>query len=815
MSKVENKFSIFDPVITFKHREFYEQIVNELNVILPVCNHGKSLAVDIGRTAKEQDTIKDLMARVERFRGELLLGTKNLFGQFYQSKEEFYKMIYSTVAYGKINTLDRNLLERTCDVRWWALETAFSECVVDFNRVRRNIDQIISDLQSAAGELSTELHRPIEVVSIIDRLKGSLHKDHRNSKVVKSEALKKISSLIKVLSNKYKPLLNKQSYSETLDLYKDVVAYFLAAKNISLVDFMERTASDIKLLIPKVEFACDRLEGINRSYTLYRNLVLCDEKGNIIACSNRDNKLTVQGTDIHGERWFGEAVKTVDGNEYYAQDISDSSIEEQPSLVYSTAVREQGDINGNVVGALGIFFDFQDESQIILNDHMLCDSTGQIEDGWCSFFSSKDGDVIASSDEYMFEENKRAGIPRSHRNVESGKTHTSYAVVKGTESCIYTAKTDGYLDYRGLAWNSHLIVPKKTIFNSGSQDSSVDVEIDELMNSSVIPSINKKTYRHIQKDKRALQLISTNGMLFAAELGARGQSLGPVFEQITKTGDFATKCMEDLLHEMARDELSLNLKTLEMFSKQAIDLIDRNLFERSADIRWWATDKYFWKALMEPTEENFRKACERLKVINNSYTMYRNLVLANSKGEIVACSKMGQLLQIQATNVADQDWFIRGSQTLCSKEYAVQDVQNSELEKNKDMTLVYSGGVRSDGVRDGEAIGVLGVMFDWDTEAGNMLRCCLPKNRDGDYIEGSAALYTNKDGVIIESTDTEKFPVGSRFALPVQCRAIEEGQSASGLLDHEGQRYIIGSSRTKGYREYRGLEWCAHIIRPF
>jgi len=29
---------------------------------------------------------------------------------------------------------------------------------------------------------------------------------------------------------------------------------------------------------------------------------------------------------------------------------------------------------------------------------------------------------------------------------------------------------------------------------------------------------------------------------------------------------------------------------LENFSKQAIDLIDRNLFERAADVRWWSTD---------------------------------------------------------------------------------------------------------------------------------------------------------------------------------------------------------------------------------
>jgi hypothetical protein len=107
------------------------------------------------------------MERVEKFRGELLVGTKNLFGQFYQSKQDFNKMIFSTVAYGKINTLDRNLLERTCDVRWWALETAFSECVTSFIDARQKLYALkervsgihLSHLEKAALQRS---HRQVD-----------------------------------------------------------------------------------------------------------------------------------------------------------------------------------------------------------------------------------------------------------------------------------------------------------------------------------------------------------------------------------------------------------------------------------------------------------------------------------------------------------------------------------------------------------------------------------------------------------------------------------------------------------------------------
>ncbi|MBC8114355.1 MAG: hypothetical protein H7062_08265, partial [Candidatus Saccharimonas sp.] len=107
------RFSIFSPVITVEHREFYERIVSELNGVFPICTQGKCTAVEVSEDATEQEQITDLMKRVESFSGELLEVTKQLFDQFYQAKEHFCRMIHGTTAYVKINLMDRNLLERT------------------------------------------------------------------------------------------------------------------------------------------------------------------------------------------------------------------------------------------------------------------------------------------------------------------------------------------------------------------------------------------------------------------------------------------------------------------------------------------------------------------------------------------------------------------------------------------------------------------------------------------------------------------------------------------------------------------------------
>lgn len=817
----QSKFSIFDPVISYEHREFYEGIVNDLNAIIPVCNQGKCLAVEISRNLAEQDTIRELMGRVERFRDELLAGTKKLFDQFYQSKESFHQMIQSTVAYVKINLIDRNLLERTCDVRWWALETAFCLCIEEFNNVRadfENLSHLIGDHSHELNEKKRQLIESGGAGSSFWRalLRGPAQSGQMLSLNARIEALDKFSPLLEGVG----VLVNCKKHEEFNHQMQEVCRLLEEedsegpGRNIS--DMCRRLKSKIDHLSPMIAFACGRLQAINSSYTLYRDLVICDHAGYIIASSNPQRREQILGRKVSSENWFSGALNTASGSEYFVQDLADSAVEEQPSLVYSTAIRKDGRENNPAIGAMGIFFDFQGEAGIILSDYMPNDKGGGIKEGWCSLLTNREGAVIGSSDSFSFREGTYPPIPRKHRQLQPGQTGSSYGVYCGQDAAIFSARTDGYLDYAGLGWSSHIVLPRRDIFRRHDSGLDSGVKMEELLHSSIIPEINKSTYANVQKDKRALQLISTNGMLFAAELGTRGQSLSPVFELITRTGDFATKCMEDLLCEMAVDSLNLNFQTLRLFSKQAIDLIDRNLFERSADIRWWATDRYFWEALGKPGEDSFREACERLKVINNSYTMYRNLVLADSAGNIVACARPALFNQLRGINVSGHEWYQQAMQIQSASEYVVQDVCRCELESGKKSSLVYAGAIRANGAKEGDALGVLGVLFDWDTEARKMLENCLPRDNSGESISGSAAFYTNAQGVIIETTDPESFPCGLQDGeLERICSSLPEGEAASGFFQREGQRYIIGSARTKGYREYRGLSWTAHVLRPF
>jgi hypothetical protein len=530
----------------------------------------------------------------------------------------------------------------------------------------------------------------------------------------------------------------------------------------------------------------------------------------VLASGNPEARDRLAGRSLAGEGWFAGSLATKDGNDYHASDTTRSTVADGLCLVYGTAVRSEG---GAPCGVLGVFFDFLGETRLILEDYLPKDAAGQPLEGWYSFLTDRANLTIASSDEIAWPVGQSAHLPRRHRMLGKGERASSYVVVEGADTALFSARTDGYLDYPGLGWTSHLVLPKERIFSLGAASHGAVLDTHELMRSRLIPEINKDTYAKVQDDKESIKLISLNGIVFASKLGKRGVALGPIFDQITKTGDFATSMMEKLLAEMALGELELNLTALDSFAKQAIDLIDRNLFERAADIRWWATDRFLWNAIAQPGPEGYDAACRRLKVVNANYSMYRNLILADANGDIVACSKTELRNELRKINVSEHEWFQQGLRTTQATEYAVQDVTASPLERTKASSLIYAGGVRREGARSGEAIGVLGVCFDWDTEAQKILRTCLPRDRDGKVIPGCAAFYTSRDGRVIESSDPG-FAVGSQPELPGATATLAPGASTTGVMTHGGRRYLVGSCRTKGYREYRGLGWMSHIVRP-
>lgn len=704
-------FSIHDRVVSSAHRDFYERITADLGMVVPICNQGKCRAIEISSGASERDQLIALMKRAEGFAGRLIEVSQKLFADVYQSKWDFARSVQLDTAYNLINLMDRNLLERTCDVRWWALETSFSQC--------------LEQLEHDGAELEQA-----------------------------------------------------------------------------------------------VDLACMRLEDIRRSYTLYRDLVLVSADGEVLASSNPQRRAAVLGLKVSDERWFRAAMRLSDGTRYHAEDLAPSALEPDTlSLIYSAAVRRDSSVNGQALGVLGILFDFQNEARQVIDAALPQDADERPPEGWHSLITNRERVVIASSDEDLFPLGSRLYLPRSHRELGKGQRACSVSNIGGRESVVYSAATDGYLDYDGLGWVAHLVVEQRAIFEKGSAsrdqlDQPVEPPIEQLIESTLVDRSCREAFDQVQDDKLTIQRIAFNGIIFASRLGKRGSTLGPVFEEITRIGDSVTQRMEQLLGELVTEEAAFCKQVLARSALQAMDLIDRNLFERAADVRWWATDAYFWQALEQGAEPAFRAGGERLRVIQDSYTMYRNLVLLDGAGRVVACSDSAQHERLAGVEVGQAPWFAEAMASRSSTQYVAADVNASTLEPDQASSLIFAAGVRRGGRRSGESIGALATLFDWDLEAEKILQACLPTDQLGQPISGCLAVFTSEHGRIIQSTEPMLAAAGDHLPIPEALSRLATGQTGTAMLQLNGRSFLIGSGKSRGYREYAGLGWMAHVLRP-
>ncbi len=150
-----------------------------------------------------------------------------------------------------------------------------------------------------------------------------------------------------------------------------------------------------------------------------------------------------------------------------------------------------------------------------------------------------------------------------------------------------------------------------------------------------------------------------------------------------------------------------------------IDLIDRNLYERSCDVRWWATDSSCVDALANPSEAATEYVSRRLGTILDAYTVYYDIVLCDLAGRVVANGRPA-IYESVGQRCDKADWFTAAKATKRGDEFGFQGVHESPLAHGQ-RALVYSCVVREGGEPDGAALGVLGIIFNWESLARGVI----------------------------------------------------------------------------------------------
>ncbi|WP_417310661.1 methyl-accepting chemotaxis protein [Devosia sp.] len=303
------------------------------------------------------------------------------------------------------------------------------------------------------------------------------------------------------------------------------------------------------------------------------------------------------------------------------------------------------------------------------------------------------------------------------------------------------------------------------------------------------------------------RLLALNAVIEAARAGEAGRGFSVVAQEVQRLADEAGQIasrFQDLVSTRiaaSRDMVDgLEGARLVDMAESLVQLIVRNLYERTCDVRWWATDSSLWSALMDPAPAALAHAQARLGVIHRYYTVYSDLVLVDRNGRAVANANPAYRSRVQRMDFCTADWFRRAMETPSGDQYIADEVRQSRSQDGRQV-LIYGTAIRAGGETLGAPLGALGVYFDWETQGASIV---------GDEIalSGQEAAQTTVmllDGQRRVIASTQPDMLFTRFELDM--RHGERGLYA----DRRGG--LVAYARTHGYQEYDGMGWIGVVLQ--
>lgn len=549
---------------------------------------------------------------------------------------------------------------------------------------------------------------------------------------------------------------------------------FLATDD-DIREFLGKDAPDHE----DMEFIKQRLNEYVKKYSVYDEIVIFSPDGKVRAHLDDNNPVTHSHDPL--------IRKTLDNNTDYVETFRHSDLQphKRHSLIYSARITRTNSPNSEVIGVLCLCFRFDNEMEGIFKNLL------NEQDKATLMILDEQGKVISSSNE------SHIGIgQRFRKDSQSGITRH-----QGTDYLANTLHTNGYQGFHGLGWSGHVMAPIHQIFKTQSALREEEVDDDMIDRAQMFSTALKEIRTTSTVINDNLKLVVLNGKITAARNHAK--EFMPVLEAIKRIGEDTANLFSKSISNLQATVINSHLDDVTFMASLAVDIMDRNLYERANDCRWWALTSAFRRILKKTRldDEDRTEITDILQYINGLYTVYTNLYLYNKKREIIAVSNPEETHWIGET-VEEISGAGEALTIYDSQKYAVSPFRKTSLYEDRH-TYIYNAPVTNIDFPS-EILGGIGIVFDSEPQFRSMLEDALPRDESGRIQPESFGMFVDRSGHIISIANNDEYRVGDRCPdMDNEIATLGKGMTLSKIINHSGMDFAMGVSVSQGYREYK------------